>query len=290
MLNLAAYNNSPDHSTKGTTSRLNALCVLVNTRFQVLFHSPPGVLFTFPSQYCSTIGHQVVFRLGGWAPRLLTGFLVSADTLDTANFTRYFTYRTLTFFGRFSHTVRLYLMIVHRGPNPEGITTSGLASSAFARHYSRNLVWFLFLPLLRCFSSGGSPRIPIDSVYVPWFFIMGVPTFGNLRIEAYLQLPAAYRSLSRPSSAPNAKAFSICSSSLELPYVLIHRIKHNCSQFFIAWIAVCFILCSYLEQIDLSAPGKIVCFTLFVWRKNLISNCYRFLCFFPLLCLSCMSH
>ena len=49
---------------------------------------------------------------------------------------------------------------------------------------------------------------------------MGVPTFGNLRIEAYLQLPAAYRSLSRPSSAPNAKAFSICSSSLELPYVL----------------------------------------------------------------------
>ena len=60
------------------------LCVLVNIRFQVLFHSPPGVLFTFPSQYCSTIGHQVVFRLGGWAPRVLTGFHVSADTLDTA--------------------------------------------------------------------------------------------------------------------------------------------------------------------------------------------------------------
>ena len=70
---------------------------------------------------------------------------------------------------------------------------------------------------------------------------MGVPTFGNLRIEAYLQLPAAYRSLSRPSSAPNAKAFSICSSSLELPYVLspfeqstIAPDQHNCSQFFIA--------------------------------------------------------
>ena len=27
------------------------LCVLVGTGFQVLFHSPPGVLFTFPSQY-----------------------------------------------------------------------------------------------------------------------------------------------------------------------------------------------------------------------------------------------
>ena len=57
------------------------LCVLVNTRFQVLFHSPPGVLFTFPSQYFYAIGHQVVFRLGGWSPRLLIGFHVSGDTL-----------------------------------------------------------------------------------------------------------------------------------------------------------------------------------------------------------------
>ena len=46
---------------------------------------------------------------------------------------------------------------------------------------------------------------------------MGVSTFGNLRIEAYLQLPAAYRSLSRPSSAPDAKAFTLRSYSLELP-------------------------------------------------------------------------
>ena len=111
------------------------LCVLVNTRFQVLFHSPPGVLFTFPSQYCSTIGHQVVFRLGGWAPLLLTGFLVSADTLDTASSARRFIYRTLTFSGWLSHTIRLRLTVTYRGPNPEGITTFGLASSAFARHY-----------------------------------------------------------------------------------------------------------------------------------------------------------
>ena len=61
---------------------------LVNTGFQVLFHSPPGVLFTFPSQYCSTIGHQVVFRLGGWSPRLPCGFLVSARTLDPGRFAR----------------------------------------------------------------------------------------------------------------------------------------------------------------------------------------------------------
>ena len=86
-LNLAAYINSPDRSTKSTTSHLNVLCVLVNIRFQVLFHSPPGVLFTFPSRYCFTIGHQVVFRLGGWSPRLQRGFLVSAPTPDTASYT-----------------------------------------------------------------------------------------------------------------------------------------------------------------------------------------------------------
>ena len=57
----------------------------------------------------------------------------------------------------------------------------------------------------------------MDSVNVPWFFTMGVSSFGNPRIEAYLQLPAAYRSLSRPSSAPDAKAFTLCSCSLELP-------------------------------------------------------------------------
>ena len=107
LLNLAAYNNSPDRSTKSTTSHLNVLCVLVNTRFQVLFHSPPGVLFTFPSQYCSTIGHQVVFRLGGWSPRLLTGFLVSADTMDPAKSASLFVYGTVTRFGRLFHTVRL---------------------------------------------------------------------------------------------------------------------------------------------------------------------------------------
>ena len=58
-----------------------ALHLSVNIGFQVLFHSPPGVLFTFPSLYCSTIGHLVVFRLGGWSLRLPARFLVSRGTL-----------------------------------------------------------------------------------------------------------------------------------------------------------------------------------------------------------------
>ena len=49
--NLASTGNSPDRSTKSTRLHLNVLPQFVNTGFQVLFHSPPGVLFTFPSQY-----------------------------------------------------------------------------------------------------------------------------------------------------------------------------------------------------------------------------------------------
>jgi hypothetical protein len=83
VLNLAIYNNSPDRSTKSTLSSINALQLLVNIEFQVLFHSPPGVLFTFPSRYCFTIGHQVVFSLGRWSSLFPTRFHVSRGTLDS---------------------------------------------------------------------------------------------------------------------------------------------------------------------------------------------------------------
>ena len=84
-LNLACSHNSSDRSTKSTPSSFNALRLLVNTGFQVLFHSPPGVLFTFPSRYFFTIGHRLVFRLGGWSPLLPTRFLVSRGTLESTS-------------------------------------------------------------------------------------------------------------------------------------------------------------------------------------------------------------
>ena len=64
----------------------------------------------------------------------------------------------------------------------------------FARRYSGNLNWFLFLWLLRCFSSPGLPLPPYKfrwrySTYVEWVF-----PFGNLRVKACL---SAYRSLSQ---------------------------------------------------------------------------------------------
>ena len=45
-----------------------------------LFHSPFGVLFTFPSRYLFAIGHRVVLRLGRWSSHVQTGFLVSRPT------------------------------------------------------------------------------------------------------------------------------------------------------------------------------------------------------------------
>jgi hypothetical protein len=39
---------------------------------------------------------------------------------------------------------------------PDGVSSGGLAFSAFARHYSRNRFCFLFLEVLRCFTSLGS--------------------------------------------------------------------------------------------------------------------------------------
>ena len=75
------------------------------------------------------------------------------------------------FYLRDSHTLRLAFPChsvnsssPKSSPYPERISPLGLPSSAFARHYLRNLVWCLFLALLRCFSSGGSPHTPMDSV------------------------------------------------------------------------------------------------------------------------------
>ena len=48
-----------------------------------------------------------------------------------------------------------------------------------------------------------------DSMHVTEVLLQWVSPFGNPRINGYLLLPEAYRSLSRPSSAPDAKAFPL---------------------------------------------------------------------------------
>ena len=85
----------------------------------------------------------------------------------------------------------------------------GLGFSAFARHYLRNHFCFLFLQVLRCFSSLRSPSLRNDGPST-----RRVPPFGHPGIKGYLHLPRAFRSLSRPSSPPRAKASTVCPSLL----------------------------------------------------------------------------
>ena len=103
-----------------------------------------------------------------------------------------------------------------RSITPE-CTHSGLGSFHFARRYFGNRVFFLFLRLLRCFTSPGALYPPyLIQVGVTGHYSSRVPPFGNLRINAYLRLPSAYRSLSRPSSAISAMASTLRSCSLDL--------------------------------------------------------------------------
>src|SRR5687767_9452466 len=102
-----ARSNSPDHNAKGTQSPHRhpkvpiRLLPLVGTRFQVLFHSPPGVLFTFPSRYSCTIGRGRVFSLGGWSPRIQPELLGSSGLLRYSHHTNEeaYSYGTLTLCG-----------------------------------------------------------------------------------------------------------------------------------------------------------------------------------------------
>ena len=95
-------------------------------------------------------------------------------------------------------------------------THAGLGSFHFARRYFGNRCFFLFLSLLRCFSSGGSQPAPMDSVQVDRSLSCQVSPFRDLRVKGYLLLTAAYRSLSRLSSALSAKASTLRPSLLYL--------------------------------------------------------------------------
>ena len=171
------------------------LSLLVNTGFQVLFHSPPGVLFTFPSRYYFAIGHQHVFSLGGWSPRLPTGFLVSCGTLVQTRRILHFAYEALTPSGRaFQRVLLCAILTLLPARNPRHPKMPGLGCFPFARRYLGNRFCFLFLRVLRCFSSPGSPRYTMYSYNAD--SALPLPGFP-IRTSAYHSLCAAPRGFSQ---------------------------------------------------------------------------------------------
>ena len=115
----------------------------------------------------------------------------------------------------FPKTVLLAFSSLSQSITPER-TRSGLGSFPFARRYSGNRCFFLFLRLLRCFSSPGSLPYVMDWRMDDRGLLCRVSPFGYLRVNGYLLLTAAFRSLSRPSSALSAKASSLRPYQLNL--------------------------------------------------------------------------
>jgi hypothetical protein len=114
--------------------------------------------------------------------------------------------------GRSTNLYRFYV-----GPNPEkpeGLsvwplprslaTTSGISVDVFSSPYLD--VSVQAVPRVHLFYSMHADRV----------LLCRVSPFGYLRIVAYVPLPEAFRSLSRPSSAPDAKAFPLRSFLLDL--------------------------------------------------------------------------
>ncbi len=89
-VNLATYHNSQAHSSKGTRSlhvspkAEHAPTACRRTVSGTISRPLTGALFTFPSRYLCTIGHQGVFRLRRWSSQIHTGFLGPRATWDTA--------------------------------------------------------------------------------------------------------------------------------------------------------------------------------------------------------------
>src|SRR5229473_4683188 len=89
-VNLATYRNSQAHSSKGTRSlhfspkAENAPTACRHTVSGTISRPLTGALFTFPSRYLFTIGHQGVFRLRRWSSRIHTGFHGPRATWDDA--------------------------------------------------------------------------------------------------------------------------------------------------------------------------------------------------------------
>ena len=123
-----------------------------------------------------------------------SGFRYASDGFAQRAFTCYG-----TTFQRFMLTIYL---ATSRPYNPSEAGTSLVWALPRSLATTGGIIsYFLFLRVLRCFSSPRSPPqnseddSPSDCRVVP---------FGNPRIKGHLHLPAAYRSLSRPSSPVRA--------------------------------------------------------------------------------------
>ena len=118
----------------------------------------------------------------------------------------------------FSKTVLLDFVNQFCSPNPICISTYGLGSFYFARHYSRNRFFFLFLWVLRCFSSPRSLLIYyFTHIWILRLFALSEfphsDISGLMDICSYPKLFAAYHVLLR-LLVPSYSPYALCSLTL----------------------------------------------------------------------------
>ena len=128
--------------------------------------------------------------------------------------------------------------------------STGLASSAFARHYLRNLGWCLFLVLLRCFSSDGSPHIPI--CFSIWYMRIA-------HVCSHIRRSPDQRLFAAPRSFSQLVASFIGSWCQGIPLALFLAWPFSNSRLFNTWF-------SWIMQVQLEVFLEIV-FTLYLFLK-----------------------
>ena len=118
---------------------LSYLRPVVSTQFQILFHSPRRGSFHLSLTVLMRYRSSRVFSLGGWTPLFHT-MLACIVLLRILAAAFSYAYGTLTLFGGTSQFLRLPVSAAYASPTTPYTVAYGLGYSAFARHYSQNLL------------------------------------------------------------------------------------------------------------------------------------------------------
>ena len=171
------------------------LCLLVSIGFQVLFHSPPGVLFTFPSRYYTLSVTRSYLALGDGPPTFPLDFSCPVVLRILASIVAFRLRGCHPVLPNFPDMFGYAIVNLCKSLPLWCIATLRFGLFPFRSPLLRkSFVYFLFLRVLRCFSSPGSPTQTMDSsVHTSTLLLVSF----LIRISADRSLFAAPRSFSQ---------------------------------------------------------------------------------------------
>ena len=142
---------------KARRHRINLLRLLVGTKFQDLFHSPPGVLFTFPSLYLFTIDRILCLALAGGPAGFKQGFscpvLLEKTNIRSAKLSRTRLSRCFASHSNYSASLANFLpyrVMIVSSSQVRGLDESRSLTWSFVNSQPHNLHSAITLYTLRC--------------------------------------------------------------------------------------------------------------------------------------------